>query len=87
MKESSSENSTSSFLFYETTRGFNFRTLESLYNVGPVFDYVVGEGADFQDEKSSKVNPMQQNLNQVEKNEFISNNDICLLYTSPSPRD
>ena len=75
-QRSVSENSTSSFIFYETTRGYNFRTLESLYNVGPVFDYVVGEGADFQDEKSSKVNPMEVNFNQVEKNEFISNNDI-----------
>ena len=72
-QRSFSKNNTSSYLFYETTKSYNFRTLESLFEQGSVFSFVVGEGGDYQD---GKVNPMIANLHQVEKNEIISNNDI-----------
>ena len=45
------KNNTSSYLFYETTKSYNFRTLESLFEQGSVFSFVVGGGGDYQDGK------------------------------------
>jgi len=64
---------TSSYIFYETTRGYNFRSIESLFEEGPVMEYNVGEG-DIHEKKG--VNPQEVNLNQIESEKIISSNDI-----------
>jgi len=68
-----SKYNTTSYLFYETIRGYNFRSLEGLFERPSVFDFTPGEGGFFEKEG---VNPQETNLGQVEDNQILSNNDI-----------
>ena len=72
-QKAATDKNSSSFLFFETTRGYKFLSLEKLFSIGSVFSLNVGQGADFQ---KKNVNPQEQNLNLVEENKMISNNDI-----------
>lgn len=72
-QKAATDKNSSSFLFFETTRGYKFLSLEKLFSVGSVFSLNVGQGADYQ---KKNVNPQEQNLNLVEENRMISNNDI-----------
>jgi hypothetical protein len=67
------------FLFYETLKGFNFRTLASLYNNAPQLDYIVvapGTNSVASGKNYNILNEMRTVLNY----EIVSNNDSITSY-------
>ena len=66
------------YLFYETLKGFNFRTLASLYNTAPQLDYItVVAGSN---SVGSKDYNILNELSTVLNYEIISNNDSIANY-------
>ena len=66
------------YLFYETLKGFNFRTLASLYNTAPQLDYsTVATGSN---SVGSKDYNILNELSTVLNYEIISNNDSIANY-------
>tara|TARA_Y100000310_G_scaffold131945_1_gene131064 strand:+ start:85 stop:1452 length:1368 start_codon:yes stop_codon:yes gene_type:complete len=68
----SKENESSSFLFYETKSGYNFRSLESLYVKKPVHDYKFFQANIKTDDKLSS------DYSRIRNYKIISNSDILL---------
>jgi hypothetical protein len=66
------------YLFYETLKGFNFRTLASLYNTAPQLDYIaVAPGTNPVGNKDYNV---LTELRTVLSYEIVSNNDSIANY-------
>jgi len=71
-QRSLSEITNPTFLFYEDTRGYNFRSLESLYSEPDVATYTAGIADDNQDNAKG----VESNLYQIEKHSIIHNSDM-----------
>jgi len=65
-------------LFYETLRGFNFRTLTSLYNEKPFMEYTTYEKGSLVGKNG--VVDFIKDLNNVLGYEIVANNDTLLNY-------
>ena len=60
------------YIFYETLKGFNFRTLASLYNNAPIVEYsTIEPGTNIKDGIIDVFKDLQTIINY----EIISNND------------
>jgi len=66
------------YLFYETLRGFNFRTLTSLYNEKPFMEYTTYEKGSLVGKNG--VVDFIKDLNNVLGYEIVANNDTLLNY-------
>jgi len=84
MKQSVSQyKGESTYLFYETLKGFNFRTLASLYNDGPLTEYAAfqpGTNIIPQGQAGAGTINILQDLRTVLNYEIISNNDSITNY-------
>ena len=71
----------STYLFYETLRGFNFRTLASLYNLPEQLEYTTFVPGTNVDKKTGGVDVLKD-LSTILSYEIISNNDSIFNYRS-----
>ena len=70
--------SSPTYLFYETLKGFNFRTLASLYNEKPFMEYTTYEKGALVGKNG--VIDLIKDLNNVLGYEIVANNDTLLNY-------
>jgi hypothetical protein len=70
--------SSPTYLFYETLKGFNFRTLASLYNEKPFMEYTTFESGALVGKNG--VIDVIKDLNNVLGYEILANNDTLLNY-------
>ena len=65
---------TTTYVFYESTKGYHFRSLESLYEQSEIGTYTAGIG----DDNANNADAVGTNLYQIEKHTFISNSDMLV---------
>ena len=73
-QRSLSDRTTPTYVFYETTKGYHFRSLESLYEQSEIGTYTAGIG----DDNANNADAVGTNLYQIEKHTFISNSDMLI---------